>query len=153
MKYTPTQLVATFNIQMEKEKKSTEDMTIRYLNTKRFSNIDHKKSKSANPLLSLKSDAEMTEMKDSRGRDKKKYNGRWDSKFRKPRSLSFSGNHLNKKNYSRQNAKNRVNKKLLNMTKNQTPTHDQKTKTNYKKYPTKVDLDTTVKPKRNPSED
>ena len=61
--------------------------------------------------------------------------------------------HLNKKNCSRQNAKNGVNKKLLNMTKNQTPTHDQKTKTNYKKYPTKVDLDTTVKPKRNPSED
>ena len=145
MKYTPNELVATFNIQAEKEKKSTEDITIRYMNTQnRLKTVfDNKNSKNVSPLLSLKNDDEMTELKDSRGRNNKK------SKFRRPRSLSFSRDHLNKKNYSRQNAKNGVDKKLLNMT-DQRP-NDRKT--NFKKYPTKFDLDTTVKPKRTPNEE
>jgi hypothetical protein len=146
MKYTPNELVATFNIQAEKEKKkSAEDMTIRYMNTQnRFTVFDNKKSKNVSPLLSLKNDDEMTELKDSRGRNMRKK-----SKFRRPRSLSFSRDHLNKKNYSRQNAKNGVDKKLLNMT-DQRPND---CKVNFKKYPTKFDLDTTVKPKRTPNEE
>jgi hypothetical protein len=109
-------------------------MTIRYMKTKRIPTFpNHRRFKSTNPLLSLKSDAEMTETKDTRERDN-----------RKPRTLSFSGSHLNKQNYSRQNVKNKVDKKLLNMAKDQTQTQ---------KYQTKVYLDTTVKTKRNPSDE
>jgi hypothetical protein len=39
------------------------------------------------------------------------------------------------------------------MTKDQTQTHEYKTKTNLVKYPTKVNLDTKEKTKRNPSDE
>jgi hypothetical protein len=134
MKYTPTQLVSTFNIQTEKDKKSTEDMSIRYMRTKKIPTYpNHRQFKSTNPLLSLKTDAEMIETKDTRGGDN-----------RKPKTLSFSGSHLNRQNYSRQNAKNKVDKKLLNIA--QDPSQTQK-------YQTKIDLDTTVKTKKKPTDE
>jgi hypothetical protein len=78
------------------------------------------------------------------------------SKFRMPRSLSHyraPSKKKKKKNKIKKalNKTKRANKKLLKMTKDPTQTHEYKSKANFVKYPTKVNLNTREKTRRNPS--
>ena len=141
MKYTPYELMVTFNLQEETEKRS-EDYAIRSFSTKK---PKAKYSQKKNPLHSLIIDTEPTKRYPN-SKMKKIYSK---SRREKPqRELSFTRDHVDRKNYSRQNQNNGVNKKKVRNINGKT-----EHKKNYQKYPNKPGLDTTVKPKVNVSED
>ena len=102
MRYTPYELMVTVNLQEETERKS-EDYTIRNINTNKPKSKVPLKDKSRNPLLSLDRDSELMNPRNSRMKKISK-----DRKEKPQRELSFTRDHIHKKNYSRQNQNNGV---------------------------------------------
>ena len=99
------------------------------------------KDKSRNPLLSLESDSELTNQRNSRMKRISK-----ERKEKPQRELFFTREHIGKINYSRQNMNNGVNKKkVLNIN---DPKPEQK---KHQKSPHKTD--TSVRPKVKVSDD
>ena len=140
MRYTPYELIVTFNLQEETERKS-EDYTIRNINTNRPRSKVPLKDKSINPLLSLESDSDLMSQRNSRMKRISK-----DRKEKPQRELSFTRDHVDKRNYSMQNMNNGVNKKkVLNIN---DPKPEQK---KHQKSPHKTN--TSVKPKVKVSDD
>ena len=101
MRYTPYELMIMFNLQEEAEKKR-EDYSIGNINNNRFQSKVNPKEKSKNPLLALEYDG-----------DRRNSRMRRIPKDKPQRELSFTRDHVDKRNYSRQNTNNGVNKKKV----------------------------------------